>query len=70
MISVMAVNFSGMVAAKTLQGALRAMARRDSGKKKKYFGISNQKTRKKNKGKFTCGEDGLAIKEGKIILFD
>jgi len=28
-----------------------------------------KKTRK-NKGKSTCGEDGPAIKEGKIILLD
>jgi len=34
-ISVMAMNFSGMVAAKTLQGTFRAMARGDSGKGKK-----------------------------------
>ena len=34
-------------------------------KKKKLIGF-----RRKNKGKPTCGKDSLAIKEGKIILFD
>jgi len=34
-ISVMAVNFSGIVAANTGNGVFRAMARGDSGKRKK-----------------------------------
>jgi len=64
--SVTATNRSGTDAARTLQGAFRAMARGDSReKKKKLIGF-----RRKNKGKPTCSKDGLASKEGKIILFD
>ena len=60
----MAVNFSGIVAANTVNGVFRAMARGDSGKqkknKKKMILIGFQR---KNKGKPTCGKDGLATKK-------
>jgi len=67
-ISVMAVNFSGIVAANTVNGVFRAMARGDSGKGNKNTKKKLIAFQRKNKGKPTCGKDGFVIQVVFILL--